>query len=47
MCAAMTMFDKIWDMHVVGEREDGEQLMYVDYNVVSEGPFYAFNGLRQ
>ncbi len=47
MCAAMTMFDKIWDMHVVCERQDGEQLIYVDYNVVSEGPFYAFNGLRQ
>jgi 3-isopropylmalate/(R)-2-methylmalate dehydratase large subunit len=47
MCAAMTMFDKIWDMHVVCEREDGEQLVYVDYNVVSEGPFYAFNGLRK
>jgi len=47
MCAAVTMFDKIWDMHVVCEREDGEQLIYVDYNVVSEGPFYAFDGLRQ
>lgn len=46
MCAAKTMFDKIWDMHVVCERDDGEQLMYVDYNVISEGPFYAFNGLR-
>jgi 3-isopropylmalate/(R)-2-methylmalate dehydratase large subunit len=41
------MFDKIWDMHVVCEREGGEQLLYVDYNVVSEGPFYAFNALRQ
>ena len=47
MCAARTMFDKIWDMHAVCEREDGEQLMYVDYNVVSEGPFYAFNALRE
>ena len=47
MCAAKTMFDKIWDMHVVCERAGGEQLLYVDYNVVSEGPFYAFNGLRE
>jgi len=46
MAAAMTMFDKIWDMHVVCEREDGEQLLYIDFNVSSEGPFYAFNGLR-
>lgn len=47
MSAAKTMFDKIWDTHVVCEREGGEQLLYVDYNVVSEGPFYAFNALRQ
>ncbi len=47
MCATKTMFDKIWDMHVVSEREGGEELLYVDYNVVSEGPFYAFNALRE
>ena len=44
---AQTMFDKIWDSHTVTRREDGETLLYVDYNVISEGPFYAFDGLRK
>ena len=40
------MFDKIWDRHVVAQRDDGEVLLYVDRNFVHEGPFYAFDGLR-
>jgi 3-isopropylmalate/(R)-2-methylmalate dehydratase large subunit len=40
------MFDKIWDRHVVAQREDGEALIYVDRNFVHEGPFYAFDKLR-
>jgi homoaconitase/3-isopropylmalate dehydratase large subunit len=30
MQRARTIFDKIWDSHVVTEREDGECLVYVD-----------------
>jgi 3-isopropylmalate/(R)-2-methylmalate dehydratase large subunit len=41
-----TMFDKIWDRHVVARRDDGDCLIYVDLNFVHEGPFYAFDGLR-
>ncbi len=40
------MFDKIWDRHVVAQRDDGEALIYVDRNFVHEGPFYAFDKLR-
>ena len=40
------MFDKIWDCHVVAQRDDGEALIYVDRNFVHEGPFYAFDKLR-
>ena len=40
------MFDKIWDNHVIAQREDGEALIYVDRNFVHEGPFYAFDKLR-
>jgi len=47
MSTAKTMFQKIWDLHAVSERGDGEALLYVDCNVVHEGPFYAFDGLLQ
>src|SRR3990167_3922782 len=47
MCAAKTMFEKIWELHEISERADGESLLYVDYNVVHEGPFYAFDALAQ
>src|SRR5688572_10679868 len=40
------MFEKIWDRHVIVEREGGESLIYIDRNFVHEGPFYAFDGLR-
>jgi 3-isopropylmalate/(R)-2-methylmalate dehydratase large subunit len=42
-----TLFAKICECHTVLQRDDGEALLYVDYNVVHEGPFYAFDGLRQ
>lgn len=41
-----TMFDKIWDNHIVAQHEDGSALIYVDRNFVHEGPFYAFDRLR-
>ena len=31
-----TMFDKVWDLHVVEELGDGMQLMFVDRHVVHE-----------
>ncbi len=34
--AARTMFDKIWDLHVVEEFGDGVQLMFVDRHLVHE-----------
>src|ERR671918_624400 len=45
---ARTLFDKIWDSHVVHEEEDGTSLLYVDRHLVHEvtSP-QAFEGLRQ
>ena len=42
-----TLFDKIWDQHVVDEREDGSSLIYIDRHLVHEvtSP-QAFEGLR-
>jgi len=47
MSRPKTMFEKIFDMHSIRERGEGEALLYVDYNVVHEGPFYSFDGLFQ
>jgi 3-isopropylmalate/(R)-2-methylmalate dehydratase large subunit len=47
MSRPRTMFEKIIELHSIRERGEGETLLYVDYNVVHEGPFYAFDGLHQ
>ena len=44
---AATLLQKITDLHTVTRTEDGDLLLYVDYNVVHEGPFYAFDGLAR
>lgn len=31
-----TLFDKIWDFHLVGQRADGRELLYIDRHVVHE-----------
>jgi 3-isopropylmalate/(R)-2-methylmalate dehydratase large subunit len=42
-----TLFDKIWDDHVVVTSPQGEDLLYVDYNYINEGQsFLAFDQLR-
>ena len=33
---ASTLFDKIWNLHEVGERADGRKLLYIDRHVVHE-----------
>ena len=43
-----TLFDKIWEQHVVDERQDGSSLIYIDRHLVHEvtSP-QAFEGLRK
>ena len=31
-----TLFDKIWDFHLVGQRADGRDLIYIDRHVLHE-----------
>ncbi len=47
MGTARTLFDKIWDSHVVATQEDGTSLLYIDRHMVHEvtSP-QAFEGLR-
>jgi len=42
-----TLYDKLWDLHVVKERDDGSALIYIDRHIVHEvtSP-QAFEGLR-
>jgi 3-isopropylmalate/(R)-2-methylmalate dehydratase large subunit len=47
MAKARTLFDKIWDSHVVSRQDDGTCLIYIDRHLVHEvtSP-QAFEGLR-
>lgn len=47
MSAPRTLYDKIWDDHVVDQQEDGTCLLYIDRHLVHEvtSP-QAFEGLR-
>ena len=40
-----TMFEKIWDKHVVQQRPDGQCLLYVDRHLLHEGSFHGFKAL--
>ena len=47
MCAARTLYDKIWESHLVQEEEDGTSVLYIDGHLIHEvtSP-QAFDGLR-
>ncbi|MFN3482305.1 MAG: aconitase family protein, partial [Rhabdaerophilum calidifontis] len=40
-----TLFDKLWDAHVIVTREDGEALLWIDRHFVHEGSHHAFRAL--
>jgi 3-isopropylmalate/(R)-2-methylmalate dehydratase large subunit len=40
-----TLFDKIWDSHLVGQRADGRDLLYIDRHVLHE--LHAHHGFSQ
>jgi 3-isopropylmalate/(R)-2-methylmalate dehydratase large subunit len=42
-----TLFQKIWDRHVVARRDDGQTLLYIDRHLVQDGSAPAFEMLRQ
>jgi 3-isopropylmalate/(R)-2-methylmalate dehydratase large subunit len=41
-----TLFEKIWDQHVVMPRSTGPSLLYIDRHIIHEGSFHAFKDLR-
>jgi 3-isopropylmalate/(R)-2-methylmalate dehydratase large subunit len=42
---ARTLFDKIWETHLVGQRADGRDLVYIDRHVLHE--LHAHHGFAQ
>ncbi|MGE0558181.1 MAG: 3-isopropylmalate dehydratase large subunit [Burkholderiales bacterium] len=44
---ALTMFDKIWQSHVILEKPGGDALLHIDRNFVHEGSFHAFGALAK
>jgi 3-isopropylmalate/(R)-2-methylmalate dehydratase large subunit len=47
MTAAKTLYDKIWDAHVVAEAPNGESILYIDLHLIHEVTTpQAFAGLR-
>ncbi len=47
MSSPRTLFDKLWDAHVITTREDGETLLWVDRHFVHEGSHHAFRKLDE
>ncbi|OUR69314.1 isopropylmalate isomerase, partial [Marinomonas sp. 42_23_T18] len=45
--SAKTLYDKLWDQHLVKQRDDGSALIYIDLQLLHEvtSP-QAFEGLR-
>jgi 3-isopropylmalate/(R)-2-methylmalate dehydratase large subunit len=46
MTAGRTMFEKIWQRHVVVDRDDGYTLLYVDRHLMHDGSAAGFAQLR-
>jgi 3-isopropylmalate/(R)-2-methylmalate dehydratase large subunit len=47
MAKPRTLFDKIWDSHVIMEKPGGDALLHIDRNFVHEGSFHAFGALAK
>ena len=46
MTKARTLFDKVWDNHIVAQEED-ETLLYVDRCLIYEGSRHTFDTLHE
>ncbi len=46
MATPKTMFAKLWDAHVVFERDDGQTLLYIDRHLCHDGSRQGFSKLK-
>lgn len=44
---SLTLFEKIWNSHVIVEKPGGDALLHIDRNFVHEGSFHAFGALAK
>jgi 3-isopropylmalate/(R)-2-methylmalate dehydratase large subunit len=47
MTEAQTLIDKLWAVHEIVRRDDGDSLLWVDRHYVHEGSFHAFSRLAE
>jgi len=47
MTEARTLFDKIWDRHLIAETDEGDSLLYVDRCLIHEGSSHCFEQLAR
>lgn len=47
MARPRTMFEKIWDEHVILEDEDGQALLHVSRHLAHDGSYHAFSFLEE
>lgn len=47
MSPPLTLFDKIWNAHVIVTRDDGTHLLWIDRHLVHDGGFHGFGMLAQ
>ena len=45
--SALSLFEKIWQKHLIVERNAGPSLLYIDRHLIHEGSFHAFSTLRE
>ena len=44
---SLTLYEKIWNAHVVAQGPGGRTLLYVDRHLLHDGSFHAFEALRR
>ena len=42
-----TLFDKIWDAHVIHETEDGDALLYIDRHLIHDLHYWCFGAMKE
>jgi 3-isopropylmalate/(R)-2-methylmalate dehydratase large subunit len=47
MTQPLTLFDKIWNAHVIAARDDGTSLLWIDRHLVHDGGFHGFGILAR
>jgi 3-isopropylmalate/(R)-2-methylmalate dehydratase large subunit len=47
MSNGKTLFDKLWESHLITTRDDGASLLYIDRHLLHEGSFFGYRELAR